>query len=162
MDSVRGFCARPGISRGRRWMAAALVPAFACLLVLLPPSPQGQAASAELVALLRQQPCPELAIPNPRDFNQNEIDRAMRGHFVLAGERTKIVPGRNWASQEDAGRIFQKELHNFRWMNVLFHAYQQGDRRALHQARRIMVDWAKSNPLGGEETPPLAWQNLVA
>jgi hypothetical protein len=135
---------------------------LASLLVLLSPSPRGEAASDELVALLRQQPCPELAIPNPREFNQKEIDRAMRGHFVLAGERTKIVPGRNWASEEDAGRIFQKELHNFRWMNVLFYAYEQGDRRALLQARRIMVDWVKENPLGGEETPPLAWQNLVA
>jgi hypothetical protein len=47
-------------------------------------------------------------------------------------------------------------------MNVLLYAYDQGDRRALLQARRIMVDWVKRNPLGGEDTPPMAWMNLVA
>jgi hypothetical protein len=122
----------------------------------------GEAASDELVALLRQQPCPELAIPNPREFSQGEINRALRGRFVLNGERTKILPGRDWTRQEGAGRIFLRELHNFRWMNVLIHAYDQGDRRALLLARRIMVDWVKRNPLGGEDTPFMAWMNLVA
>jgi hypothetical protein len=136
--------------------------ALATVVGLLSSTERGEAASDELVALLRQQPCPELAIPNPREFNQNEIDRAMRGWFVLVGERTKIVPGRDWRSEEGAGRIFQRELHNFRWMNVLLYAYDQGDRRALLQARRIMVDWVKRNPLRGRETPPMAWMNLVA
>lgn len=132
------------------------------LLGLVSSSERGEAASDELVELLRQQPCPELAIPNPREFGQREIDRAMRGWFVLVGERTKIVPKRDWATEEGAGRIFQRELHNFRWMNVLLHAYNQGDRRALLQARRVMVDWVKRNPLGGEDTPHMAWMNLVA
>ena len=84
------------------------------------------------------------------------------GWYTLVGERTKIVPGRDWASEEGAGRIFQRELHNFRWMNVLLYAYTTGDRRGLLQARRLLVDWVKNNPLGGVETPPLAWMNLVA
>ena len=155
--------AGPRHTSGVRLRAGAL--AVAALLAtcgLLSTSERGEAASDELVALLRQQPCPELAIPNPREFSQREIDRAMRGWFVLVGERTKIVPKRDWATEEGAGRIFQRELHNFRWMNVLLYAYEQGDRRALLQARRIMVDWVKKNPLGGEDTPPLAWMNLVA
>ncbi len=138
-------------------MAAIL--AALCLLAL---TPRAEAASDELVAILGQQECPELAIPNPREFTQREIDRAMNGWYTLAGERTKIVPGRDWGSEEDAGRVFQRDLHNFRWMNVLFYAYEQGDRRALLQARRIMVDWVKENPLGETGTPILAWQNLVA
>lgn len=145
----------------RALLSTALLAAVAFVVALTAAS-RGEAASDELVAVLNQQPCPELAIPNPREFTRQEVDRALRGQFVLAGERTKIEPGRDWGSEEDAGRIFQKELHNFRWMNVLLFAYEAGDRRALLQARRIMVDWVKRNPLGGAETPPLAWQNLVA
>ena len=143
-------------------VAALALTLLLALTGLLASSDRGEAASDELVALLRQQPCPELAIPNPREFTQSEIDRALKGRFVLVGERTKIVPGRDWTSEEDAGRIFQRELHNFRWMNILLYAYNAGDRRALLQARRIMVDWVKRNPLAGEATPPLAWMNLVA
>lgn len=132
------------------------------LLSALAAPPKGEAASDELVALLRQQPCPELAIPNPREFTQREIDRALTGWYSLVGERTKIVPGRDWAAEEGAGRIFQRELHNFRWMNVLLYAYSIGDRRGLLQARRIMVDWVKRNPLGRADTPQMAWMNLVA
>jgi hypothetical protein len=157
------------MSAGRQYISVtrlrALVAALALLLALvvsLAPAERGEAASDELVALLRQQPCPELAIPNPREFSQSEINRALRGRFILAGERTKIVPGRNWASEEGAGRIFQRELHNFRWMNVLLYAYNQGDRRALLQARRILVDWVKENPRGVKGTPAMAWMNLVA
>ena len=143
---------------------------------------RSEAASVALAAKLRQQPCPELALTRDRSYSDRKVKLALRGRFIVAGDRVKLKPKVNWFKNHRSSREFQEQLHSLRWLDVLFQAYRDGERRAILQARRLAVDWVEQNPLrrgkaaargkggGGngngkpkpKPVPNMAWQNLVA
>ena len=146
-------------------------------------SERGEAAGVQLAEKLRQQPCPELALTRDRTYSDREVNLALRGRFVVAGDRVKLKPKVNWFKNHKSSREFQEQLHSLRWLDVLFQAYRDGNRRAILQARRLAVDWVEQNPLRQDRVagrakpgkgdgkpnkpkpkpvPQMAWQNLVA
>jgi hypothetical protein len=167
---------------------------LASLITVLAATPgaSGQAGSDRGIAKLRQQPCPELALTREKTYSDREVALALRGRFFVAGDRVKLKPKVNWFKNHRSSREFQEQLHSLRWMDVLFQAYREGDRRAILDARRLAVDWVEQNPLrerklaldkgkgggkgrgggkgGGKghgkprpkPVPAMAWQNLVA
>lgn len=159
-----------------RGTSAAALPALGLLLAvaLVSSAPQSEAASNAAVTNLHQQPCPELAVVRNRTYTKRQIDLALRGRYIVAGDRVKLKPKVNWFKNHGSSRDFQEQLHSFRWMDVLFLAYLAGDRRAILQARRLAVDWVKQNPLKQRKgkgkgkgrkpkpVPRMAWQNLVS
>lgn len=137
-------------------IAAALSAATLCL-------PAGEAAAADgaLIRQLRAQPCPEPAFQADREYNKREVARAKRGRFIFAGDRAKLKRRINWFQNHRSSREFQKQLHSWRWAEILIQAYREGDRRALLNARRIAIDWIEHNPLGSRRpVPAMAWFNL--
>jgi len=49
------------------------------------------------------------------------------------------------------------------WLDVLFQAYQrEGDRDALREARRLVLDWIRSNPRRGQNLPRKAWGDKIS
>jgi hypothetical protein len=165
----------------RRAKFAAVIACLCAILTLGAHDGEGRAASLDLVAKLRQQPCPEPTLTRDRTYSPREVALALRGRFVLAGDRVKLKPKVNWFKNHNESREFQEQLHSLRWLDILFQAYRQGDRGAILQARRLAVDWVEQNPLrqsrqfrgkpggGGkpdkpkpDPVPHMAWQNLVA
>jgi hypothetical protein len=168
----------------RRRATAALLLALALIaLAAAAGSERGEAAGVQLAEKLRQQPCPELALTRDRTYNAHQVNLALRGRFVVAGDRVKLKPKVNWFKNHKSSREFQEQLHSLRWLDVLFQAYRDGNRRAILQARRLAVDWVEQNPLRQDRVagrakpgngdgkpdkpkpkpvPQMAWQNLVA
>ncbi len=115
------------------------------------------------IRALREQPCPEPEFQADREYNQREIARAKRGRFIFAGDHARLGRKINWFQNHRSSREFQKQLHAWRWAEVLIQAYVDGDREALVRARKIGIDWVEHNPLGSRRpVPAMAWFNLVA
>jgi len=122
----------------------------------------GLAASDSLIRTLREQPCPNAEFHTDRDYSKREIARAKRGRFILAGDNAKLKRRPNWSQNQATSREFQKQLHGFRWAEILIQAYREGDRRSLLDARRLAVDWIEHNRPRAKRVPQMAWFNLVA
>ncbi len=120
------------------------------------------AATDGLIRALRAQPCPEAATQSDRTYSKRELRRAKRGRFIFAGDRARLKSNPNWNQNHSSSREFQKQLHAWRWMEVLIQAYRDGDRAALLSARRLAIDWIESNRLSDRRRPAMAWFNLVA
>ncbi len=119
-------------------------------------------ANNALIHALRAQPCPELAVHSDRTYSKRELRRAKRGRFIFAGDRARLKSRPNWHQNHASSREFQKQLHAWRWMEVLIQAYKEGDRGALLRARRLAIDWIENNRLSDRRRPAMAWFNLVA
>jgi Heparinase II/III-like protein/Heparinase II/III N-terminus len=120
-----------------------------------------EAANGGLLGALRAQPCPDAAFQADRTYSKREIARAKRGRFIFAGDRAKLKRRINWFQNHRSSREFQKQLHSWRWAEILIQAYRDGDRRALLDARRIAIDWIERNRINARKrVPAMAWFNL--
>ena len=120
------------------------------------------AANEALIRALRAQPCPEPVFQTERDYSRSDIRRARRGRFIFAGDRARLKSKPNWFQNHNSSREFQKQVHSWRWMEVLIQAYREGDREALLRARRLAIDWIENNRLSERHRPAMAWFNLAA
>jgi hypothetical protein len=154
---------RAGTAGGARRLALAAI-ALALGVAALGSCPEtARAANDALIRALRAQPCPEPAFQADRDYNRREIARAMRGRFIFAGDQAKLKRRINWFQNHSSSREFQKQLHSWRWAEILIQAYREGDRRALLNARRIAIDWIEHNRISSRRpVPAMAWFNLPA
>ena len=145
---------------GTRTLALACIAAALGAAGLSLGAPRGEAANDALIHQLRAQPCPEPAFQADREYNNRDIARALRGRFILAGDHAKLKRRINWFQNHRSSREFQKQLHSWRWAEILIQAYREGDRRALLNARRIAIDWIEHNRRGARKVPGMAWFNL--
>lgn len=144
-----------------RSAAIASVAAILGVALLVAGSGEGRASGDALIRELRAQPCPDPAFQADREYGNRDVSRARRGRFILAGDQAKLKRRINWFQNHRSSREFQKQLHAWRWAEVLIQAYREGDRRALLDARRIAVDWIQHNRPGARKgVPAMAWFNL--
>ncbi len=164
MQWVRG-AARNVRARARRG-AAALVP-LAALIAALAVAPAPATATAKVpkgaVKKLAKSPCPpKYAVRVSRPADSGEIATAKNGNFSIAGRKVHIGRKMDWTYDPVGSASFRARLHDLRWLDPLFYAYRErGDRTALRTAKRIVVDWVKSNPLR-EPTTDRTWFDKVA
>jgi hypothetical protein len=124
---------------------------------------EGRATGDALIRELREQPCPDPAFQADREYNDRDIAKAERGRFTLAGDGARLKRHINWFQNHRSSREFQKQLHSWRWAEVLIQAYREGDRDALRDARRIAIDWVERNRPGKRKgVPAMAWFNLTS
>lgn len=124
------------------------------LLALLAAGSSGPVDRAEAkvpkksVKKLRRAQCPpKYAVRVAREAEPREIRAAKRGVFQIAGQRVKIKRRFDWTYDPIGALSFNARLHDLRWLDTLLYAYRtNGDRKALRRAKRIVVDWVKSNP----------------
>ncbi|MGI8727367.1 MAG: heparinase II/III domain-containing protein, partial [Solirubrobacterales bacterium] len=100
------------------------------------------------VKKLRKANCPPAyQVRVARSADPEEIQKAKRGVFRIAGEDVKITRDFNWTFDPVGSASFRARLHDLRWLDTLLYAYRtNGDHQALRRAKRIVVDWVKSNP----------------
>ena len=115
------------------------------------------------VKKLLRQPCPpKYAVRVARPADPDEIAAAKKGDFDLEGIHVHLGKNTNWAYNPQGSLAFQARLHDLRYLDILFYAYREnGDRKALREAKTIIVDWVKHNPLK-RPTTPRTWFDKVA
>ena len=143
-----------------RSLTIASLVAMLGIVALATGADEGRAGNDALIRELRAQPCPEAAFQADRSYNDRDIARAKRGRFLLAGDQAKLKRRINWFQNHRSSREFQKQLHAWRWAEILIQAYREGDRGALLDARRIAIDWIEHNRPGARRLPAMAWFNL--
>lgn len=163
MHSMARDTSRRGGAGLRAGFAVLLAAALALLLV--PPTDAGAVSRVPKGAVkkLLNQPCPpKYAVRVARPADPDEIAAAKHGRFTLEGTEVRIGRHMNWAYNPQGSLAFQARLHDLRYLDILFYAYREnGDRGALKEAKRIIVDWVKNNPLK-RPTTPRTWFDKVA
>jgi hypothetical protein len=146
--ATRSARSGPGASSG-----PVLALLASAVLLVIAVAPERAAAVSRVpkgaVQKLRHSPCPpKYAVRVTRPATRKEIRAAKHRHFDIAGQDVHIRRNMNWAYDPIGAESFRARLNDLRWLDVLFYAYREnGDRRALQLAKRIVVDWVESNPL---------------
>jgi len=89
---------------------------------------------------------PDYLVHAPDTHGTGEIADARDGRFKIGNEKVKLVPPVDWALDPHSSRRFRGALSSLAWLDVLFYAYQQGDRGAVRQATDLVGDWVRQNP----------------
>lgn len=89
---------------------------------------------------------PDYLVHGPDTHGAGEIADARDGRFEVGDEKVKLVPPVDWTLDPHSSRRFRGALSSLAWLDVLFYAYQQGDRGALRQATDLVGDWVRQNP----------------
>lgn len=105
-----------------------------------------------------------------RPYNLPSQRRAMKWRFPITNRkfRVNLKPPISWGHNELDSKSYKAKLHALGYLDVLFYIYGNSDAysrkaklRALGNARDIVIDFIKSNPLHGERVANKAWINKV-
>jgi hypothetical protein len=158
---------------GSHRLARLLVPPLALLCALA--AGCGSGGSSDTVAppkptksllaswhALGRAPCPApyLAVHRKHNYPASKLARAKRGVFLIKGHPTKLVPPIDWSMDPYNSKSYRRILAGLEWLDPLIYAYRHGDRKALVQARNVVLDWVQHNP---RHHPPSdkSWENKV-
>lgn len=126
-------------------------------------APAGAKVPKGAVKKLRSAPCPpRYDVRIARVPDADETAAARRGIFQIAGQQVTIERKMNWRYDPVGSPSFRARLHDLRWLDTLLYSYREdGNRRALRRAKRIVVDWIKQNPLSAPSTDRTWFDKVV-
>ena len=102
------------------------------------------------------------------DQKPEVVAAAREGRFGVRKVELRLEPPIDWEQNPVESSSFQGKLQDLTWLDVLFAAYLEGDRRALAQARDIALDWIQANPFanpyveGKVRGDPKPWIDKIA
>ncbi|MEA2348649.1 MAG: hypothetical protein QOG62_2436 [Thermoleophilaceae bacterium] len=105
-----------------------------------------------------------------RTYNLRTEKRAMRWRFAVTDRkfRVNLRPPISWGHNELGSKSYKAKLHALGYLDVLFYIYgnspdfsRPAKIRALQNARDIVLDFIKSNPVHGDRVANKAWINKV-
>jgi hypothetical protein len=107
-------------------------------------------------------PAPYEARVRRDSYPRDDLQRARRWQFEIAGQVLRLKPPIDWRHDPVGSPAFRGRLQDLRWLDVLAYAHRQtGNRRPLRQAMRIAVDWVRENS-GQPPTTDRTWFEGVA
>lgn len=125
----------------------------ACFLAALGLTAAFQAVPARAatdgdVRRLMEMRCPEYVSPIPdRVVTREQIDDAKRGYFYVLHKRVHLEPPINWEQDPFNSDPWQGKLQMLTWLDPLLYAHSElGDRDALRDALKIVLDWVDDHP----------------
>jgi hypothetical protein len=118
------------------------------------------AVAASNVKELRREPCPApyLVAEDDSVFSQNQINQAHRWRFTIATKTVRLKPKIAWKRDPISSQTFRAGIVGLNWLRVSLYDYRvNNNERSLRQARDIVLDFVRNQPLGGRETSSEAW-----
>ena len=115
----------------------------------------GSALAANNVKELRREPCPApyLVAEDDSVFGPDEINQAHRWRFTIATKTVRLKPKIAWKRDPIHSQTFRAGIVGLNWTRVLLYDHREnGNERSLRQARDIVLDFVKHQPLGGRKT----------
>ena len=130
---------------------------------LLKKKPKNPRIPKKDITRLRKANCPApYLVRVDRDYSEDEIRDARNYRFDIAGQDVTLRPPINWRFDPLGSASFRARLHDLRWLDILLYDYRHNHNRAsLKKAKRVVVDWIKSNPRSAPTTDRTWFDKVV-